>query len=100
MGKVKVTYTRNQLRDFTIAELKTLDLFKRSKTKSTAKADIIKDMLDTQKSEKVKAKVSKPKAKAKAKPEATKSSPKEVKKAIDGKPVFHRVKRRVNPHMH
>jgi len=115
MENVIVTYTEEQLKAFKIAELKTLDLFKRSKTNATKKADIIADMLKTQKAE-----VAERKAKAKAEKEAkgnvsndesndksndenNSDEEEENEKATDEKPkktIFHRVKRRVNPHMH
>ena len=106
MAKVKITYNRDQLRGFTIAELKSLDLYKRAKLGKdvTKKADIIKGMLAQQKSEKP---VSKPKAKAKPK---AKPAPKAVNKPIpvEAKPkveetvnvVFHRPVRKGNRHLH
>jgi len=108
MAKVKITYNRDQLRGFTIAELKSLDLYKRAKLDKDVKkkADIIKGMLAQQKSEKP---VSKPKAKSK--PKAT-TAPKAVNKPIPVKikpevekikkvnVVFHRFVRKTNRHLH
>ena len=97
MAKVKVTYTRDQLRAFTIAELKTLDLYKRAKISKdvTKKADIIREMLAKQKAEKKPKKVSKPESKASAKPKVDIVKENKVEEV-----VFHRVKRKKNRHLH
>jgi len=120
MEKVNVTYTREQLRAFTLAELKTLDLHKRTKIskKVTTKGDTIKLMLAKQKEEQKKIKDAEKKAKAKAEKEAKAKAKKEADKkakadAKDKKeaeekakeekskdPVFHRPVRKRNAHMH
>lgn len=115
MGKVNVTYTRDQLRDFTVAELKSLDLYKRAKVDKSAKSKtaLITALFQFQKAEQAALKTV---AKAKTKKvEKTKEAPAEAKKETkakakafpsikkevkSGEPVFHRFKRKRNPHMH
>lgn len=52
----KVTYTKNQLSEFTVKELKTLDLFKRINAKGLDKAGIVDAMFKAQSEEIIEAK--------------------------------------------
>lgn len=111
MAKVIVTYTRDQLRAFTVKELATLDLYSKINPKGLSKTGIIKEMLNAQKAEQkaskakseikkeVKPKVKKTVAKVEGvKKEVVKAKVKEVVVAPKSeKPTFHRPLKGRNP---
>jgi hypothetical protein len=94
----KVTYTKRQLEDFTIKELKTIDLFNEiGFKKGMVKAEIIKNMLKVQKlhesaKKEVVSEKPTPKPVNKIKPVALKD--------VFKKPSFHRILRKIKRHMH